>query len=62
MTFSHLHDAADFLVFRDKIARLVEADGRRHMAELRRTWQLPSFTNRSEAQRRRWANAKGTQQ
>lgn len=61
MTFSHLHDAADFLVFQDHIARLVEAAGRRHLAELRRTWQTPQHINRSAAQRARWAKTKEQQ-
>lgn len=58
LTFTHLHDAAEMLVFRDRIARLVEAAGRRHLAELRRTWQTPQHINRSAAQRARWAKTK----
>lgn len=65
MTFTHLHDAGEFIVFQDvmarhidRIARLVEAAGRRHLAELRRTWQTPQHINRSAAQRARWAKTK----
>lgn len=62
MTFDHIHDCAEWIVFRDLIARIVEAAGRRHLAELRRAWQTPQYLNRSAGQKRRWANVKGMQQ
>lgn len=61
MTFSHIHDAATFLIFRDRMARVIDRIAHRHAAELRRTWKTKDFLTRSEAQRRRWAKQKGQQ-
>ena len=49
MTFSHIHDAATFLIFRDRMARVIDRIAHRHAAELRRTWKTKDFLTRSEA-------------
>lgn len=62
MTFQHIHDAAEFLMFRERMERVIDRIARRHAAELRRTWGFESFRNRSAAQLARWARTKGQQQ
>ncbi len=62
MTFLHLHDAAEFLVFRAAIDAVVTAAARRHLTEMGRNWKWPSHNNRSAGQKRRWEKAKGNAQ
>lgn len=50
MTFSHLHDAGEFIVFRDVMARHIDQIARRHWQELSRKIH---FTARSNGQKRR---------
>lgn len=60
MTFEHVHDAAEFLMFRARMERVIDLIVRRHLAALRRTWKTQDFLNRSAAQKRRWAQQKGS--
>jgi len=62
MTFQHIHDAATFLLFQERMEHVIDRIAHRHAAEVRRTWQTQDFINRSEAQRRRWATQKGQSQ
>ena len=62
MTFQHIHDAATFLLFQERMEHVIDRIAHRRAAELRRTWQTQDFINRSEAQRRRWATQKGQSQ
>lgn len=53
VTFQHIHDAAEFLMFRARMERAIDRIASRHLAALRRTWQTQDFLNRSAAQKRR---------
>ena len=50
MTFTHLHDAGELIVFQDVMARHIDRIARRHWQELSRKI---NFTARSNGQRRR---------